>query len=76
MDLATLINRRAAYLEAEAAVLKRQEYTIEVDGGSRRVRFADLAQIREQIDALNAQIERAQNAASGRRRVRYIRSSR
>jgi len=76
MDLATLISRRAAYLQAEAAVLKRQEYTIEVDGGSRRVRYADLGLIREQIDALSAQIERAQNATSGRRRVRYIRSTR
>lgn len=74
MDLQALIDRRNAYLAAEAAILKRQEYSIDVDGGSRRVRYADLADVREQIDSLNSQIEKAQGAASGRRRVRYIRS--
>lgn len=74
MDLQTLIDRRAAYLAAEAAVLKRQEYSIDVEGGSRRVRFADLSEIRQTIKDLDAQIERAQNTAAGRRRVRYIRT--
>lgn len=72
MTLDELINRRTQYLQAEAAVLKRQEYSIDVEGGSRRVRFADLAQIREAIEKLNVQIEAAQARASGRRRIRRI----
>jgi hypothetical protein len=73
MDLQTLIDRRTQYLAAEAAVLKRQEYQIDVEGGSRRVRFADLAEIRAAIKQLSTDIEAAQHAAAGRRRVRYIR---
>lgn len=72
MDLTTLINRRAAYLEAETKILQGQEYSIDVDGSSRRLRRADLAEVRAAIADLDAKISSAQAAAQGRRRVRTI----
>lgn len=76
MDLQTLKDRRAQYLAAEVAILKRQEYSIDVEGGSRRVRFADLAMVQGEIRRLDREIEGLEGAAVGRRRVRYLRASR
>lgn len=73
MDLQTLRARLSQYLAAEAAALARQEYTIDVEGGSRRVRFADLPQIRAGIEKLRGDIAAAENAANRRSRVRYVR---
>ncbi len=72
MDLQTLRARLAQYLAAETAVLRRQEYSIDVEGGSRRVRFADIGEIRAEIKSLNAQISAAENLANRRSRIRYV----
>lgn len=71
-DLATLIARRAEYLAAEARILKRQEYSITVDGSTRSLKYANLPEVRQAIKDLDNEIAVAQNAASGRRRVRYV----
>jgi len=70
MDLQALIDRRAAYLAAETKILQGQEYSIDVDGSSRRLRRADLSEVRAAIETLNQQIVLAQQAASGRPRMR------
>ena len=72
MDLATLINRRDAYLAAEVAILGGQEYSIDVDGSSRMLKRADLKTVTDQITSLDQQIKRLENAQSRTRRVRYV----
>ena len=74
MTLEELIARRAAYLTAEAKILDSQEYQIGQGQTARRNRRADLAEVREEIARLNLQIGSLQRAASGVRRVRYIRA--
>ena len=71
-DLVTLRQRLTEYLKAEAMVLKKQEYSIDVDGSSRRYRYADLRTLQDEIKALEAQIERAESTANRTRRVRYL----
>lgn len=71
-DLVTLRQRLAEYLKAEALVLRKQEYTIDVDGSSRRVRYADLGMLRDTIKDLENQIAKAEVSKSRRGRVRYI----
>jgi len=73
MTLQELITRRASYLDAEARILQSQEYTIGQGSSARRTRRADLADVRDEITKLNSQINQLQAAASGARRVRYIR---
>lgn len=70
MELATLISRRDAYVAAEAKILQGQEYSIDVDGSSRRLRRADLQVVQATIRELNAEI--AAKTPSTRRRVRYV----
>ena len=72
MTLAELQDRLTAYLAAEAAILQSQEYVIGTGGTQRRLRRADLAEIRAEIASLQAQIAAAESAQSGRRRVLYI----
>lgn len=58
MTLDQLNARLTAYLAAETAILtQNQEYLLKPgDGTERRVRRADLAEIRAEIKSLNAQI--------------------
>ena len=74
MTLDELIARRAAYLAAEVKILGSQEYQVGQGSSARRNRRADLAEVRDEISKLTAQIAQLQSAASGARRVRYIRT--
>lgn len=74
MTLEELIARRASYLAAEARILDSQEYQVGQGSTARRNRRADLAEVRDEIAKLSAQITSAQSAASSVRRVRYIRA--
>ena len=56
MNYVELTGRLAKYLEAEAAVLKSQEYVIGHGQSARRLRRADLAEIRAEIKSLQEQI--------------------
>ena len=53
--------RLAAYLAAEAAILKAQE----VRGGDGTHRMAELKDVRDQIDRLQAQVNRESSRAAG-----------
>jgi hypothetical protein len=72
MTLDQLTARLTAYLQAETAILTgSQEYTVRPgDGTERRVRRADLSEIRVEISRLNAEIAKASNTG---RRVFYVR---
>jgi len=64
--------RLTAWLEADAAVASRQEYEIETGNGRRRLKSADAAEIRQNIDYWDAKVKSLTPAsAGGRRRVRY-----
>lgn len=65
--------RLDAYLAAELKILKGQEYVIGQGETSRRLRRADLEQVRAEIKSLSDQIDAIDNAAVGRRRVLYTR---
>lgn len=73
MTLEDLQARLALYLAAEAKILQRQEYQVGNKGTARRLRAADLAEVRAEIARLDAEIDRLQAAAAGTRRVLYIR---
>lgn len=65
--------RLDAYLAAETKILKGQEYVIGQGETARRLRRADLAEVRAEIASLSDKIEAIDNAAAGRRRVLYAR---
>lgn len=65
--LEELQTRKAAYLEAEARILKSQEYTVGQGMNARRNRRAELADIQAAITKLDDQIAALQGA--GARRV-------
>lgn len=65
--------RLTAYLAAEAKILRGQEYTIGQGQTARRMRRADLSEVRAEIKDLQRQIDEIDNAAAGRRRVLYAR---
>jgi len=65
--------RLDAYLAAEVKILKGQEYVIGQGETARRLRRADLVEVRAAIEQLQAQIDNIDNAAAGRRRVLYVR---
>jgi hypothetical protein len=69
----TLQARLDAYLAAEAKILAKQEYTIGDGSTARRIRYADLPEVRATIDSLTAQIQRLDAQSSGARRVMYTR---
>lgn len=73
MTLTDLQTRLDAYKAAELKVLQGQEYTISDGAINRRMRRADLAEIRAEIANLDAEIERLTAQAAGTRRVLYIR---
>lgn len=58
--------RLTDYLNAEAAILKRQEYRI----ADRSVKFADLAEIRAGIVYWQTKVSELEAVARGRSRVR------
>lgn len=59
--------RLAAYLAAEAAILKAQE----VRNGDRTFRQTELRDVRDQIDRLQRQIVRESAAANGQRGLNF-----
>lgn len=73
MTLEQLQARLDAYLAAETKILAGQEYVVGMGGTQRRLRRADLAEVRAEIASLRAQIAAAEAARDGRRRVLYIR---
>lgn len=72
----TLQARLALYLAAEEKILKGQEYQVGQGSNARRLRRADLAEVRSEIASLNAQIAiHPENPARAAvRRVRYFRA--
>ena len=73
MTLEQLQTRLAAYMAAEEKILRGQEYVIGQGETARRLRRADLEQVRAEIKSLSDQIDAIDNAAVGRRRVLYTR---
>lgn len=73
MTLAELQARLALYLAAEAKILEGQEYTIGDGSTARRLRRADLAEVRAEIASLSQQVAAATAAQTRTRRVLYIR---
>jgi hypothetical protein len=69
--LSDLQTRRAQYVLAEAAILKGQEYQVGEGGNHRRLRRADLAEVRAAIADLELQIAAASANPNGVRRVYY-----
>lgn len=70
MTLQELKDRRAAYLAAERRILESQEYRVGEGGTARTNRRAELAEVRQAITELDAQItalEPATAAGGGRR---------
>lgn len=74
MTLDELIARRGSYLAAEQKILESQEYQAGHGSTARRSRRADLAEVRQAINEISAQIANMQPAASRIRRVHYIRT--
>lgn len=62
-------SRLEAYLAAEIAVLGNQEYEIDTGNGRRRLKRADLAEIRKGIADCEQAIARVSRTRS---RVRYV----
>lgn len=65
--------RLDAYLAAEVKILQGQEYVIGDGATARRLRRADLAEVRQSIKELRTDIERMDNVNAGSRRVFYAR---
>ena len=75
-SLADLTARLALYRAAEEKILRDQEHTISDGGIQRRVRRADLAEVRAAIKELQTDIEKIEAQQSGARRVLYLRPGR
>jgi hypothetical protein len=75
LTLEQLQARLTAYLAAETAILQGQEYTITSGDSARRMRRADLAEVRDEIRRLQDEIAavQAQATPDGGRRVMYLR---
>lgn len=73
--VAEIQSRLAAYKAAELKILEGQDYTISDGAGgiSRRLRRADLEQVRLVITELEAQLAAAAAEEAGVRRVLYLR---
>lgn len=65
--LQELLDRRAVYLAAELKILQGQEYVVGQGATARRLRRADLTEVRQAIAQLDAQITALQ--ATSTRRV-------
>lgn len=59
--------RLAAYVAAEASILKAQE----IRNGDRSFRQTELREVRDQIDKLQRQLAREQAAAAGQRGLNF-----
>lgn len=70
--LAELTARKALYLAAEEKILAGQEYTVSDGVIQRRLRRADLAEVRAEIERLDTLITAAGGGAAGARRVSRI----
>lgn len=68
-----LQGRLDGYLAAEAQILRAQEYVIGQGSTARRLTRADLAEVRQAIADLQAEISRMDAATTGRRRIIYLR---
>lgn len=73
MTLEQMQTRLDAYLAAETKILEGQEYTIGDGSTARRLRRADLAEVRAEIARLDQQIAAATAVQARGRRVLYIR---
>ena len=73
MTRAELQARLDAYLVAELAILQGQEYQIGSGNGARRLRRADLEQVRAEIASIRAELGALDARAAGVRRIRYVR---
>ncbi|MCB9993112.1 MAG: hypothetical protein H6873_05595 [Hyphomicrobiaceae bacterium] len=61
------------WLAADEAVATGQEFEIETaNGGRRKLRRADAAEIRNRIDYWNGKVEQLTRQAQGRTGVRYV----
>lgn len=65
IDLTTANTRLQQYLDAEAAILSGQAYTI----NGRRLERANLSEVQEGIRIWNQRVQDLANRASGRRRA-------
>ncbi len=65
--------RLNAYLAAELAILQGQEYQIGSGNGARRLRRADLEQVRAEIASIRVELGGIDARAAGVRRIRYVR---
>lgn len=73
MTRAELQARLDAYLAAELAILQGQEYQIGSGNGARRLRRADLEQVRAEIASIRVELGGMDARAAGVRRIRYAR---
>lgn len=73
MTLEQLQTRLAAYVAAETKILRGQEYVIGEGQTARRLRRADLVEVRKAITDLSNEIAALEAATSGKRRVLYLR---
>lgn len=64
IDLTTATARLQLYLDAEAAILAKQEYQI----GTRKLKYADLAEVRAGIDLWDRRVKELSARNSGRGR--------
>lgn len=63
----------ALWLAASSAVASSQEYEIETGNGRRKLRRADAAEIRQQVEFWDSKCKALTPAsAGGRRRTRYV----
>ena len=73
-DFVSLKERLAAYLTAEAAILKSQSYTIGDGSTARTLTRANLSEVRAAIEDMQRQIDaHPQNTARTKRRMLYLR---
>ncbi len=73
MTFEELNARLASYLAAEAAILKAQEYTVGQGSTARRLTRADLAEVRQAIADIRAEIAQLNAVKARTRRVVYLR---
>jgi hypothetical protein len=73
MTLEELQARKTLYLAAEAAVLTGQEYQIRDGIIDRRMRRADLSEIRAELNKIDQLLTTLQNQSAGVRRPLYLR---
>lgn len=71
ITLAQAEAKLSTWLAAEEKCAAKQSYTISSSGGSRTLTFADLSDIREQIDYWQGHVTRLSRASTGRRGPRY-----